>query len=146
MIFLIKSVDFSTVEPALDPALHFLKLRRRIEFVASEKQQQYSWDHVIAMSPAMANVVAQLQLMAAEKTSLVLLRGEVGTGKEFLARVLHYHSERYLGLFIAVHCTQQQRSLLEPQLFGYERGALRGASQAMPGAFEHSDGGTLFIR
>ena len=143
--FLIKSVDFSTVEPALNRALNFLELRRRIEYTTSEKQGQYAWEHVIAESPSMRKVLEKLKLLAVEETPLVFLQGEVGTGKEFLARVLHYNSPKHLGPFIAVSCTEQQGSLLEPQLFGYERGAFSGASQAMPGAFEYSEGGTLFI-
>ena len=143
--FLIKSVDFSTVEPALNRALNFLELRRRIEYTAAEKQRQYSWDHVIATSPPMTKVVEKLKFLAAEETLLVYLQGEVGTGKEFLARVLHYNSHKHLGPFVAVSCTEQRGSFLEAQLFGYERGAFSGASQAMPGAFEYSDGGTLFI-
>jgi len=143
--FLIKSVDFSTVEPALNRALNFLELRRRIEYTASEKQRKYSWDHVIATSPSMNKVVEKLKVLAAEKTPLVFLQGEVGTGKEFLSRVLHYNSHEHLGPFVTVSCNEQGGSLLEPRVFGYERGAFSGASQAMPGAFEHSDGGTLFI-
>lgn len=143
--FLIKSVDFSTVEPVLNRALNFLELRRRIEYTVSEKQRQFSWDHVIATSPVMAKVVAKLKLLASEETPIVFLQGEVGTGKEFLSRVLHYNSDRRLGPFVMVSCSEQRESLLEPQLFGYERGAFSGASQAMPGAFEYSDGGTLFI-
>jgi len=143
--FLIKSVDFSTVEPALNRALNFLELRRRVEYTASEKQRKYSWDHVISMSPSMTKVVEKLKILAAEETPLVYLQGEIGTGKEFLARILHYNSHKHLGPFVSVSCTEQRHALLEPQLFGYERGAFSGASQAMPGGFEHSDGGTLFI-
>jgi two-component system response regulator AtoC len=143
--FLIKSVDFSTVEPALNRALTFLELRRRIEYTASEKQRQYSWEHVIATNPSMVQVVEKLKSLAAEETPLVLFQGEVGTGKEFLARVLHFNSHKHLGSFVTVSCTGQRGALPEPQLFGYERGAFSGASQAMPGAIEYSDGGTLFI-
>lgn len=143
--FLIKSIDFSTVEPAFTRALNFLELRRRIEYTTSEKQRRFSWEHVIAISPSMTKVVEKLKVLAAEKTSVVFLQGEVGTGKEFLARVLHYNGHEQLGPFVAVSCQEQRASLLEPQLFGYERGAFSGASQAVPGALEHSDGGTLFI-
>ncbi len=143
--FLIKSIDFSTVEPALHRAITFLELRRRIEFSASEKQRQYSWEHVIAKSPAMTTVVERLKFFDAEDTPLVFLHGEVGTGKEFLARILHYNSHKQLGPFVTVSCNAKRGSLLEPQIFGYERGAFSGASQSMPGAFEHSDGGTLFV-
>ncbi|MEO6202791.1 MAG: sigma-54 dependent transcriptional regulator [Nitrospirales bacterium] len=143
--FLIKSVDFSTVEPALDRALNFLELRRRIEYTASEKQRQYSWDHVIATTPSMAKVVEKLKLLASQGTALIFLQGEVGTGKEFLSRVFHYNSPKHLGPFVAVSCNEQKEALLDPHIFGYERGVFSGTSQGMPGAFEHSDGGTLFI-
>lgn len=143
--FLIKSIDFSTVEPALHRAITFLELRRRIEFSASEKQRQYSWEHVIARSPAMTKVIEQLKILDAQDAPLVFLQGEVGTGKEFLARILHYNSRKHLGPFVTVSCNERSGSLLEPQIFGYERGAFSGASQNMPGALEHSDGGTLFV-
>jgi len=143
--FLIKSVDFSTVEPALDRAISFLELRRRIEYTASEKQREFSWDHVIAISQPMTHVIKKLKGLADEEPLLLVLHGEVGTGKEFLSRVLHYNSHEHLGPFVAVSCNEQRESLLEAQIFGYERGAFTGASQAMPGALEYSDGGTLFI-
>jgi two-component system response regulator AtoC len=143
--FLIKSVDFSSVEPALNRALNFLTLRRRVEYTASEKQREFSWNHVIAISPSMTSVLERLKCMAAEDTTLAFLHGEVGTGKEFLARVLHYNSQQHLGPFVTVTCTNQNVPRLESQLFGYERGAFSGANQAMPGMFEHADGGTLFI-
>lgn len=143
--FLIKSIDFSTVEPALHRALTFLELRRRIEFSASEKQRQYSWNHVIARSPVMSAVVERLKFFDADDAHLVFLHGEVGTGKEFLARIFHYNSHKHFGPFVTISCNEQRESLIAPQIFGYERGAFSGANQAMPGAIEHSDGGTLFI-
>lgn len=143
--FLIKSVDFSTVEPALDRALNFLELRSQVEYTALEKQRQYSWEHVIAKSQSMVKVVDHLKSLAVQETPLIFLQGEVGTGKEFLSRVLHYNSPRHLAPFIAVSCNEERATLLESHLFGYERGAFSGASQAKHGSFEHSDKGTLLI-
>ncbi len=143
--FVIKSVDFSTVDPALDRALNFLELRRRVEYSALENQRHYSWDHVIAVSTSMTKVVEQLKKLADGDTTLMFLQGEVGTGKEFLARVLHYNSPKHIGPFASVNCTEQNALLLEAQLFGYERGAFSGANQAMPGALERAHAGTLFI-
>ncbi len=143
--FVIKSVDFSTVDPALDRALNFLELRRRVEYSALENQRHYAWEHVIATSASMAKVVEELKKLADGDTALMFLQGEVGTGKEFLARVLHYNSPKHIGPFIFVNSTEQNALLLEAQLFGYERGAFSGANQAMPGALERAHAGTLFI-
>ncbi len=143
--FVIKSVDFSTVIPALDRALNFLELRRQVEYIALENQRHYSWDHVIATSKAMINVVEQLKKCATENSPLVFLQGEVGTGKEFLARVLHYNSPKHIGPFLFVNCTEQNTLLLEAQIFGYDRGAFSGANEARAGALEHANDGTVFI-
>ncbi|MGB0909545.1 MAG: sigma-54-dependent transcriptional regulator [Nitrospirales bacterium] len=143
--FLIKSVDFSTVEPALERSLDYLELRRQVERAVSEKQRQFSWKQVIALSPSMAKVTQKLKYLSEGDTPYVFFQGEVGTGTEFLAQVFHYNSHQHRGPFVIVNCTEQNGAQLAYQLFGYERGAFSGANQAMPGAFESSDGGTLFI-
>jgi DNA-binding NtrC family response regulator len=100
---------------------------------------------VIAASAAMVNVVKQLKKLSAEDTPLVFLQGEVGSGKEFLARVLHSNSHNHIGPFVSVNCTEQNTFLLEAKIFGYERGAFSGANEAMAGALEHAHGGTVLI-
>jgi Nif-specific regulatory protein len=78
-------------------------------------------------------------------TATVLLTGESGTGKDLIARVLHYQGPRAKGPFIAVNCAAIPETLLEAELFGYERGAFTGATQRKPGRFELASGGTLFL-
>jgi two-component system, NtrC family, response regulator AtoC len=78
-------------------------------------------------------------------TATVLLTGESGTGKDLIARVLHYQGPRAKGPFIAVNCAAIPETLLEAELFGYERGAFTGATQRKPGRFELAAGGTLFL-
>jgi transcriptional regulator with PAS, ATPase and Fis domain len=75
----------------------------------------------------------------------VLLTGESGTGKELIARVIHYQGPQAKGPFIAVNCAAIPETLLEAELFGYERGAFTGATQRKPGRFELAGGGTLFL-
>jgi two-component system, NtrC family, response regulator AtoC len=75
----------------------------------------------------------------------VLLMGESGTGKELIARVVHYQGPQAKGPFIAVNCAAIPETLLEAELFGYERGAFTGATQRKPGRFELAAGGTLFL-
>jgi two-component system response regulator HydG len=82
---------------------------------------------------------------AAPSEATVLLLGESGTGKELLARALHDNSARAKGAFVAVNCAAIPESILEAELFGYEKGAFTGAAQARDGRFEAANGGTLFL-
>jgi len=84
-------------------------------------------------------------MQAAPSEATVLLLGESGTGKELLARSLHDNSARAKGPFIAVNCAAIPESILEAELFGYEKGAFTGASTARDGRFEAANGGTLFL-
>jgi two-component system response regulator HydG len=82
---------------------------------------------------------------AAPSEATVLLLGESGTGKELLARAVHENSARAKGAFVAVNCAAIPESILEAELFGYEKGAFTGASTARDGRFEAANGGTLFL-
>lgn len=83
--------------------------------------------------------------MVSQTRSTVLLRGETGTGKELVAHAIHYSSRRAKGPFIKFSCAALPESLLESELFGYEKGAFTGAVATKPGRFEMADGGTLFL-
>ncbi|MCA9452193.1 MAG: sigma-54-dependent Fis family transcriptional regulator, partial [Nitrospira sp.] len=143
--FLIKSVDFSTVEPVIDRALDYLTLRRRIDFETQDRPGRYAFNSLIANSPSMKELVGQIQEMAKNLKTTVLLFGETGTGKEFVARVLHHNGPRDKGPFVGVNCTAIPQELFESELFGYERGAFTGANQRKPGLCEQAEGGTLFL-
>ncbi len=95
-------------------------------------------------SPAMASVLDLLR-RAAAGTATVLVRGESGTGKELAARALHDLSPRRDGPFVAVHCAALPETLLESELFGYEKGAFTGAASRKPGRIELARGGTLLL-
>jgi two-component system response regulator HydG len=84
-------------------------------------------------------------MQAAPSEATVLLLGESGTGKELLARALHENSARAKGPFVAVNCAAIPESILEAELFGYEKGAFTGAATARDGRFEAAHGGTLFL-
>jgi DNA-binding NtrC family response regulator len=99
---------------------------------------------LVGESPAMREVMA-LVAKVARGTSTVLVRGETGTGKELVARAVHDASPRKNGPLITVNCAALPDTLLESELFGYEKGAFTGASTKKPGRVELAHGGTLFL-
>ncbi len=143
--FLIKSVDLSAIEPVITRALEYLTLRRRIDFENQGTLGRYGFHQLIANSPSMKELVSQIQEMANNPKTTVLLFGETGTGKEFVARILHHNGPRHSGPFVGVNCTAIPQELFESELFGYERGAFTGANQRKPGLCEQAEGGTLFL-
>ncbi|MEQ8278267.1 MAG: sigma-54 dependent transcriptional regulator [Deltaproteobacteria bacterium] len=99
---------------------------------------------IIGRSPAMLATLETIQ-QAAPSTATVMLLGESGTGKELLARALHEQSQRLEGPFVVVNCAALPETILESELFGYEKGAFTGATQAKEGRIQRADGGTLFL-
>jgi Nif-specific regulatory protein len=107
-------------------------------------EQTVQFETIVGESPRMQEVY-RLVKRVLNTTANVLLTGESGTGKELIARVIHYEGPRAKGPFIAVNCAAIPETLLEAELFGYERGAFTGANQRKPGRFELANGGTLFL-
>src|ERR1043166_4485524 len=99
---------------------------------------------VVGSTPQMREVW-RFVLRAAQSTSSVVITGETGVGKEVIARALHRFSSRRSGPFVAVNCAALPETLMESELFGYEKGAFTGATAQHKGRFELADGGTLFL-
>lgn len=102
------------------------------------------FDAVVAQSPAM-NEVVELVKRVADSRANVLITGESGTGKEVIAKTLHKASARSSAPFVAVSCAAIPETLIEAELFGYEKGAFTGADSPKAGRFELADHGTLFL-
>ena len=100
---------------------------------------------VVAESPAMREVLHFVRRVAATEATTILLEGENGTGKDLVAKTLHYQSMRQAEPFIAVNCAAIPETLLESELFGYEKGAFTDARSQKKGIFELADKGTLFL-
>ncbi len=109
-----------------------------------ELKQKYVFGNLIGNSSPMRQVYDQIAQVARSNTT-ILLRGESGTGKEMIANALHYNSLRAKKPFIKVNCAALPETLIESELFGYERGAFTGANQRKKGRFELADSGTLFL-
>ncbi|HVZ85877.1 MAG TPA: sigma-54 dependent transcriptional regulator [Polyangia bacterium] len=99
---------------------------------------------LVGQSPAIRQIYAVVEKVA-NTPSTVLISGESGTGKELIARALHENSSRHAGPFIKINCAAIPKTLMESELFGYEKGAFTGAVGAKPGRFELAHGGTLFL-
>lgn len=109
-----------------------------------ELRDRYDFGHIIGTSNPMRQVFEQITQVARTNTT-VILRGESGTGKELIAHAIHYNSHRANAPFIKVSCAAIPETLLEAELFGYEKGAFTGASNKKKGRFELANGGTLFL-
>jgi len=110
-----------------------------------ETRAQYGWAVLIGRSPKMQAVLHLARQMARCEASAIFIRGESGTGKDLLARALHYESLRADRPFVTVMCTALQDTLLENDLFGHEKGAFTDAKGLKKGLFETADGGSIFL-
>ena len=106
--------------------------------------RRYEYKNIIAKSDAMQAVLALVERVA-PTNSTVLIGGESGVGKDLVARAIHEHSQRASGPFVKINSTAIPETLLESELFGYEKGAFSGATTSKPGKFEVVNNGTLFL-
>jgi Nif-specific regulatory protein len=116
----------------------------RDEYALEELRRRYRLENLVGQSQAIERVLS-MAATAAKSRATILLTGETGTGKELVANVIHYNSDRSSGPFIRVNCGALPETLLESELFGHVKGAFTGAHESRKGRFELADGGTLFL-
>ncbi|UCB48308.1 MAG: sigma-54-dependent Fis family transcriptional regulator [Deltaproteobacteria bacterium] len=129
-----------TVKKALEN-YRLIKENRRLSEALSDR---YKYGNIIGKSKAMQGIYEMISKVAQSKAS-VLITGPSGTGKELIAKAIHYDSPRRDRPFISVNCGALTETLLESELFGHEKGAFTGALSMRKGRFELADGGTLFL-
>ena len=119
-------------------------LERENIYLREEMQVELAFGEIVGSSPALHNVLQQIQMVAPTDVSVLIL-GESGTGKELIARAMHAHSQGSEKAMVKVNCGAIPRELFESEFFGHVRGAFTGASKDRAGRFELADGGTLFL-
>jgi Nif-specific regulatory protein len=120
------------------------RLTEENEHLRDELRDRYAFRHIIGNSAPIQQVYEQVTQVSRSNTT-VLIRGESGTGKEMIAHAIHYNSARAKKPFVKVSCAALPESLIESELFGYEKGAFTGAQGTKKGRFELAEGGSLFL-
>jgi DNA-binding NtrC family response regulator len=139
-----KGEDPDELYHRIDKALAERALRRENENLREQLRERYGLPGLIALSPAMHDVLDLVERVAPTGATL-LIRGESGTGKEVIAKAVHHASTRAARPFVAVNCGAVPETLLESELFGFTRGAFTGAVSGKLGLFEEAHGGTLLL-
>ncbi|MFO7607710.1 MAG: sigma-54 dependent transcriptional regulator [Candidatus Krumholzibacteriia bacterium] len=142
--YLTKPFGLDQLEHVLRRAWEFQTLRRENQTLRRNVAVRSRKHGLLGNNPAMAALREKIA-MVADSRGTVLLQGESGTGKEVVARAIHEEGSRRDGPFIRLNCAAIPETLLESELFGYERGAFTGAVQRSQGKFELADGGTLLL-
>ncbi|MBI5646931.1 MAG: sigma-54-dependent Fis family transcriptional regulator [Ignavibacteriae bacterium] len=142
--YIIKPIE---IEELLNRLRHLFRHREALranEVLRSRLRDDAAFDAIIGKSPRMQQVFSLIGKVAATRSN-VLITGKSGTGKELVARAIHYNSERRDGVFLPINCGAISESLIESELFGHKRGAFTDAFQDKLGVFQLADGGTLFL-
>lgn len=142
--YLTKPFDITKVKAITQKALEKTQLSKEIISLRSQLEERYNLKGIIGKSPEMQRVFEAIEKVA-EVDSTVLLQGESGTGKDITSRVIHFSGFRKEKPFVAVNCAALPETLLESELFGYERGAFTGAVTKKIGKFLVADKGTLLL-
>ena len=142
--YFVKPLDYKSFKSVLAQAVEQGRLAREINLLRTRRVDEYNSLMILGDTPEMKRIYNTIQSIRNSSCN-VLVCGETGTGKELIARALHYSSNRSHRPFVAVNCAAIPRDLIEAELFGHEKGAFTGASQRRVGKIESASGGTLFL-
>jgi two-component system NtrC family response regulator len=142
--YLTKPIDPEELLLAVSRALERQKLVEEVANLRQNLDRKYGFENIIGHSDALLSVL-DMAARAARTNSTILIRAETGTGKELLARAIHYNSLRKDKPFVTINCGAIPKDLLESELFGHVKGSFTGAMTHKKGKIEIADGGTLFL-
>jgi len=143
--FIAKPINLEELHVTIRNAIETRQLRREVAQVRKERAREFNFKQIVGESPAMKKMLSLAAKVAESEVSSVLLQGESGTGKDLVAKAIHYGSQRAEGPFVAVNCAALPATLIESELFGYEKGAFTDAKARKEGLFEQAEGGTLLL-
>jgi DNA-binding NtrC family response regulator len=142
--YIVRPFEGESLSVAVEKALKMRSLAMENRYLRKELESHYNFGNIIGNSPKILEVL----LLAGDVSrtdSTVFVYGESGTGKELVARAIHFNSLRKGGPLVSINCAALPETLLESELFGYEKGAFTGAEKSKKGRFEMAHGGTLFL-
>jgi two-component system response regulator GlrR len=142
--YLTKPFDYHELLLQINNSLEKSKLSKEVKRLRDLVKERYGFENVIGKSAKMKGVLEQVA-QAAQTDSSIYIEGESGTGKELIARTLHVAGSRKDRPFVAINCAAIPETLLESELFGYEKGAFTGASTSKKGLFAQANGGSFFL-
>ena len=142
--YIVKPLDVDQLTLMLKRIVEHQQLITENILLRKRLTEQYEFEDIIGRSEAMQEVFSMIKAVT-DTNATVLITGETGTGKELVARAIHSNSSQRYGPFVATSCGALPETLLESELFGYEKGAFTGADRTKKGRFELANGGTLFL-
>lgn len=143
--FIGKPVNLNELQVTLRNGIEAGRLRREVTRMRHEQTREFNFDQIVGQSDAMQRMIALAHKVAESEASSVLLQGESGTGKDLVAKAIHFGSRRAEKPFVAINCAAIPGTLIESELFGYEKGAFTDAKGRKEGLFEQAEGGTIFL-
>jgi len=143
--FITKPVNLEELHVTIRNAVEAQSLRKEVRNMRRERARQFSFDQIIGGSSTMKEMIGLAHKVAMSEVSSVLLQGESGTGKDLVAKAIHYASSRASNPLIQVNCAAIPATLIESELFGYEKGAFTDAKARKEGLLEQAEGGTFFL-
>lgn len=142
--YLVKPLDLDQIDHLVERCLRERTLRRRVHHLAAVASEGHDLDQLVGRDPKMIEIYKLIGVLTGNRAA-VLVTGETGTGKERIARAIHFSSPHAEEPFIAVNCTALPEHLIESELFGHVRGAFTGAVESRRGYFELAGSGTILL-
>jgi DNA-binding NtrC family response regulator len=142
--YITKPFDLDEIELVIDKYFEYQNLVSENQYLRSELDRKFSFENIVGTSDPMQRVFDAIRMVARSRAT-VLIQGASGTGKELVARAIHYNSDRKHRPFITTNCAALPEGLVESELFGHEKGAFTGAYKTNIGRFELADGGSILL-